>query len=100
MKLKTAIVGLTLIGGVTVVLSALLAPAPSSSSPNRIALPANTVVGGKPHIHPSPAPALGLGHEQAPDPETLRDAPHRQAVYDAEAQPGEFVTPPNVSIEH
>ena len=51
-------------------------------------------------LHPSPAPVSGLGHARPPDPATLRDAPERQAAYDAEAKPGEFVTPPNVSIEH
>lgn len=47
----------------------------------------------------SPEPTSGLNHAAPPAHETLRDAPARQALYDAEAQPGEFVTPPNVSIE-
>lgn len=58
------------------------------------ALPAPTV------ILESSAPASGLSHGVPPDPASLRDAPHRQSIYDAEAKPGSFVTPPNVSIEH
>jgi hypothetical protein len=41
-----------------------------------------------------------MSHARAPNPGSLRNAPGRQAAYDAEAKPGEFVTPPNVSIEH
>ena len=65
-----------------------------------VMLPSATPGGVVPHVTPSPAPRSGLGHAQPPDPEALRDAPGRQATYDAEAKPGEFVTPPHVSIEH
>lgn len=36
----------------------------------------------------------------APSPELLRDAPQAQTAYDASAAPGDFVTPPSVSVEH
>lgn len=45
-------------------------------------------------------PVSGLSHSEAPELGSLRDAPSRQAAYDAEARSGEFVTPPQVSVEH
>jgi hypothetical protein len=35
-----------------------------------------------------------------PPPDRLRNNPQAQAAYDASAKPGDYVTPPNVSIEH
>ncbi|MDP3676354.1 MAG: hypothetical protein Q8R44_14875, partial [Novosphingobium sp.] len=35
-----------------------------------------------------------------PSPEPLRDNPQAQAAYDASAKPGDYVTPPSVSVEH
>ena len=49
------------------------------------------------------APKLGrsgLSHATPPPLEVLRDYSHAQSVYDQEAKPGDFVTPPAVSIEH
>lgn len=42
----------------------------------------------------------GLSHASPPPPEVLRDYSHAQSVYDQEAKPGDFVTPPAVSVEH
>jgi hypothetical protein len=42
----------------------------------------------------------GLSHDKPPPLEALRDYSHAQSVYDQEAKPGDFVTPPAVSIEH
>lgn len=53
-----------------------------------------------PTVLPTAAPMSGLSHMVPPEPELLRGAPSRQATYDAEAEPGDFVTPPNVSVEH
>lgn len=41
-----------------------------------------------------------LSHREPPPASALANDPARQAAYDAEAKPGEFVTPPNISIEH
>lgn len=49
------------------------------------------------------APKLGpsgLSHDTPPPLEALRDYSRAQSVYDQEAKPGDFVTPPAVSIEH
>lgn len=90
--------GLALIAGLAVW---GLRPGPNPTSQARpVALPLAATARAAPGVAGSPVPSSGLGHAQPPDPETLRDAPGRQAVYDAEAKPGEFVTPPNVSIEH
>jgi len=77
-------------------------PGGSASSPARsVQLPgAAAATSGLAAIQASAAPSSGLGHARPPDPAALREAPARQAAYDAEARPGEFVTPPNVSIEH
>lgn len=51
----------------------------------------------------TPSPSVGgsgLRHDIAPDPRAFRDYGHLQTVYDQEAKPGEFVTPPRVSVEH
>lgn len=54
----------------------------------------------------APAPVLGTPamepptNDRAPDPRWLAGRPDRQAVFDDAAKPGEFVTPPKVSIEH
>lgn len=93
-----AVVGLGLIAGLAVW---GLRPEPSPTPHARhVTLPPAAATHAAPGVAASPVPSSGLGHAQPPDPEALRDAPHRQAVYDAEARPGEFVTPPNVSIEH
>jgi hypothetical protein len=42
----------------------------------------------------------GLPHDRPPPLEALRDYSHAQSVYDQEAKPGDFVTPPAVSVEH
>lgn len=39
-------------------------------------------------------------HSTAPHPDTLANDVATQARYDAEAKPGDFVTPPSVSIAH
>lgn len=36
----------------------------------------------------------------APDPEVLRGDAELQAAYDSGARPGDFVTPPAVSVDH
>ena len=81
-----------------------LAWPPSGSTgraPSTVQLPGSRATAATPlAIRASPAPMSGLGHDGPPDPEALRNAPARQAAYDAEAKPGEFVTPPNVSVEH
>lgn len=78
-----------------------LRPGPDAASQaHSVTLPRAAGASTAPAVAASPPPASGLGHGRPPDPEALRDAPHRQAVYDAEAKPGEFVTPPSVSIEH
>lgn len=35
-----------------------------------------------------------------PSPDLLRENPQTQAAYDASARPGDYVTPPSVSVEH
>lgn len=57
----------------------------------------------RPSSHPTPASGLvasGLSHRTPPPMVYLQDRPDIQAAYDAEAQPGDFVTPPAVSVEH
>lgn len=41
-----------------------------------------------------------LSHRAPPPPAALANNPTAQSVYDAGAAPGDFVTPPSVSIEH
>ena len=41
-----------------------------------------------------------ITHDEPPDPELLRNAPAAQAYYDAAAEPGDYVTPPSVSVRH
>jgi hypothetical protein len=53
-----------------------------------------------PALQPGQVPVAAIPHTTAPDPRVLASDPARQAAYDAGAQPGEFVTPPTVSIEH
>ena len=72
-------------------------PAPQATP---VTLPLAATAEAAPGVAASPVPRSGLSHVGPPDPDALRDAPHRQAIYDAEARQGEFVTPPNVSIEH
>lgn len=69
-----------------------------------VALP-HAALGSHPVVAPfaTPSPALGrsgLPHDRPPDPAQLRDYRQAQAVYDAEAKPGDFVTPPSVSVAH
>lgn len=93
-----AIAGLGLIAGL-----AVWGQRPASypaSQARPVTLPLVPIARATPGVTASPVPSSGLGHSRPPDPEALRDAPQRQAVYDAEAKPGEFVTPPSVSIEH
>lgn len=92
--------GVAAIGAIAIALSEGGTPSSSAAGPQPIVLPTSSPEGPAFGILSSPAPVSGLGHAQAPDPEALRNAPTRQATYDAEARPGEFVTPPNVSIEH
>lgn len=42
----------------------------------------------------------GISHDTPPPLEVLRDYSHAQSVYDQEAKPGDFVTPPAVSVAH
>ena len=52
---------------------------------------------------PIPSTTSGLArlsHRVAPNPEALANDARAQAAYDAAAQPGDFVTPPQVSIAH
>ncbi len=44
--------------------------------------------------------ASGISHATPPPLDALRDYSHAQSVYDQEAKPGDFVTPPAISIEH
>ena len=53
-----------------------------------------------PVVHATGVPQSYLSHTLSPDADVLRNAPDRQAIYDAEAIPGQFVTPPNVSEAH
>jgi hypothetical protein len=92
--------GVAAIATIAIVLIQGETPSVSAAGSQPIVLPRNSPEGPARLVFSSPAPVSGLGHAQAPDPEALRDAPARQATYDAEAKPGEFVTPPNVSIEH
>jgi hypothetical protein len=45
-------------------------------------------------------PVAVIPHTTAPDPRVLASDPAKQATYDTAARPGEFVTPPIVSVEH
>lgn len=99
-RLIGAGLGVAAIGAIAIALSEGGAPSRSAAGPQPIMVRTSSPEVPDFRILSSPAPASGLGHAQPPNPETLRDAPGRQAVYDAEAKPGEFVTPPNVSIEH
>jgi hypothetical protein len=94
-----------LFGGGLLVVAALagLGWRPGGPAPRPVSavqLPSTVAVYPQGVVHASPAPATGMSHARAPNPGSLRNAPGRQAAYDAEAKPGEFVTPPNVSIEH
>ena len=93
-----AIAGLGLIAGLAVWAQRPITYPASQARP--VALPLVPIARATPGVTASPVPSSGLGHSRPPDPEALRDAPGRQATYDAEAKPGEFVTPPSVSIEH
>ncbi len=97
-RVLAAAAGLTLISGLALMSPRAAGPDTREASP--VILPESAAHAAPAAVAASPAPRSGLGHASPPDPEALRDAPHRQAVYDAEAKPGEFVTPPNVSIEH
>lgn len=86
---------------------AALAVAGKSEKPTRAALV--TLPHGGPGtfsmVAPSATPSAALGlsglsHAKPPDPDQLRDYGQAQAVYDAEAKPGGFVTPPSVSVAH
>ena len=61
--------------------SAFSAPAPQATSSTQLAST----------LRAQPRP---------PSPELLRDNREAQAAYDASAQPGDFVIPPSVSVEH
>lgn len=65
-----------------------------------IALEAVQPATADPVIISTGVPRSNLSHAVAPTPSDLSDAPSRQAIYDAEANPGDFVTPPNVSVGH
>ena len=54
----------------------------------------------RPPLQPEQVPVSVIPHTTAPDPRVLASDPARQATYDTAARPGEFVTPPNVSVEH
>lgn len=47
-----------------------------------------------------PTPHVVLDNRFPPAPSMLADDPLAQARFDSQAQPGEYVTPPNVSIAH
>ena len=79
----------------------LLQPTPSRQRvPQLIAVNAPMASDPAPVIAATGQPRSGLTHARPPEPAVLRDAPARQALYDAEAKPGEFVTAPNVSEPH
>ena len=99
--MRRSLVALALLGAVALAAAwALREPLPAEDAARRVALPAMAEAPAAPTVVASPALSSGLGHARPPDPEALREAPARQAAYDAEARPGEFVTPPNVSIAH
>lgn len=89
-----------LLAGVLLAIWALRPVAREERSAAAVTLQARPVAATEPTVFPTGVQTSKLGHEEPPDPEVLRNAPHRQAIYDAEARPGDFVTPPNVSIEH
>jgi hypothetical protein len=94
--------GLTfgLLAGVLLAIWALRPVAREVRPAAAVTLQARPVTGTVPTVFSTGVQTSGLGHEEPPDPQALRNAPNRQAVYDAEAKPGQFVTPPNVSVEH
>lgn len=98
--MKRALAALVLLGAASAGIWALRQGGPSLSSPGVVTIGPPAAISAPPAIVASPSPRSGLSHARAPTSEALRDAPERQAAYDAEARPGEFVTPPNVSIEH
>ena len=76
-------------------------PAPTPPAPPPAAAPAAPGPPPTPRAT-SPADLAASLRAQSgpPSPELLRDSPQAQAAYDASAQPGDYVTPPSVSVEH
>jgi hypothetical protein len=73
---------------------------PSASGHGEVKLPVGDRFSPERAILPTSDAQSSTRHDIAPAPDRFLGAPHRQAIYDAEAKPGEFVTPPNVSVEH
>lgn len=68
-----------------------------------VVLPATSLISPVPQpVATSPASLAATlrASEAPPSPDLLRDNPQAQAAYDASAQPGDYVTPPSVSVEH
>jgi hypothetical protein len=94
-----ALVCLGLLGGGFALLSS--AEEPSANGAERAANGFTASSWAPPPTNEIGSPAVRqITHDEPPDPEMLRNAPAAQAYYDATAQPGDFVTPPTVSIEH
>lgn len=75
----------------------------SGESETLVSLPGTIPSSDQEGVRPTPTPATGrsgLRHDVAPDPALFREYRQLQTVYDQEAKPGEFVTPPSVSVEH
>lgn len=100
-RARLAIAGV-LGGAVAVVWLMTLADEPVQLT-DPVVLPATSQGTSSPQpVATSPA-TLGAtlrASETPPSPDLLRDNPQAQAAYDASAKPGDFVTPPSVSVEH
>lgn len=76
---------------------------PASQTARLVQLPQRESPGSTPVARLTTAARIGpasLSHRVAPEPAVLAGDALAQAQYDAEAQAGDFVTPPSVSIEH
>lgn len=100
-EVKGRLAGLSLLG-LVLVLSIWAATGSEqlrgeSVASNAVVLPDAGNIGQRPTpTLPTPIP----GNEAPPNSALLAGNAAKQAAYDAEAEPGEFVTPPNISIEH
>lgn len=93
-----------LVAGVAVVILWTAAGGQLAQPSTAVALPAANFGDGAAPIPLATSPAALAAtlraQDSPPSPELLRDNRVGQAAYDASARPGDFVTPPSVSVEH
>ena len=103
-RVPLAALGVTAAAGVAAVLWSLDTgeePRPRAEPVTLTAASPNDRTAPEPRVtSPATLAATLRASRSAPSPELLRNNPQAQAAYDASARPGDFVTPPSVSVEH